>query len=198
VKTEEIAEARRLYEAATSEIPSTLSDEEIDRLVHERTAAERAFMMQAAPAVLAEVEALAAEVAKLRTIPADWHDQRRRADDLAAELEQRRCGGRELGKTVEFLAELIKGAFVRGAEDPIGALRMLGNHLAEVFESEGGLSPGEFIRVQQALDARESEEEARQREGDERRRVEVSRSLADFAHGQRPLAEHERAFQDGA
>ena len=59
---------------------------------------------------------------------------------LVADLEQARRGGKELGKTVEFLAELIKSAFVRGADDPIGALNMLGNHLGEVLESEGGLS----------------------------------------------------------
>jgi hypothetical protein len=117
---------------------------------------------------------------------------------LVAELEQAKRGGKELGKVVEFLAELIKDAFVRGADDPIGALHMLGNVLAELLESEGGLSSDDFNRVYRALEARRSEEEGRLREGDERWRVEVSRSLADIAHAQRPPTEHERAFQDGA
>lgn len=116
---------------------------------------------------------------------------------LIAELEQARRGGKELGKNVVFLMELIKDAFVRGADDPIGALNMLGNVVAEVFEDEGGLSPAEFSRVQQALDARETEQATREYEEAERRRAEVSRSLADIAHAQRPLTEHERAFQDG-
>src|SRR4051794_34160056 len=52
------------------------------------------------------------------------------APALLDALEQARRGGRELGKSVVFLMDLIKGAYVRGAEDPIGALNMLGNHLA--------------------------------------------------------------------
>ena len=59
---EQLADAEALYAAATADIPGTLPDEEVDRLVHERTVAERTFMMQAAPALLAEVKRLQAEL----------------------------------------------------------------------------------------------------------------------------------------
>jgi hypothetical protein len=61
--TEQIPDAEALYAAATADIPGTLPDEEIDRLVHERTVAERTFMMQAAPALLAEVKRLREHIA---------------------------------------------------------------------------------------------------------------------------------------
>lgn len=133
--TDPLADAQALYAAATADIPGTLSDEEIDRLVHERTVAERTFMMQAAPELLAEVK-------------------QQRAD-----LEQFRRGGQELGKVVDFMGGLIKDAFLRGADDPIGALHMLGDYLAEITADEGGLSVEEHNRVYRALDARRVEAE---------------------------------------
>jgi len=102
---------------------------------------------------------------------------------LVAEVEKLRRGGKELGKIIDFMGDLIKDAYLRGAHDPIGAVQMLGNALAEVLESEGGLSVAEFSRVQWALDAREADEELRLREEDERRRAEVSRSLAETTPG---------------
>jgi hypothetical protein len=116
---------------------------------------------------------------------------------LRAELDQAKRGGKELGKSIVVLMELIKDAYLRGADDPIDALHMLGNMLAEVFEDEGGLSPDDFNRVHRALEYRRSEEEERLREENARLRAEVSRSLADIAHDQRPLTASERAFQDG-
>lgn len=73
---------------------------------------------------------------------------------LLDEIERGRRGGKELGKTLVFLAELIKGAFRRGETDPIGALLMLGDHLAHLFEDEGGLSADEHNRIYRALEAR--------------------------------------------
>lgn len=147
MNTEEIAEARRLYEAATADIPPLASDEEIDRRLHERTVAERTFMARMAPALLAD-------------------------------LEQTRRGGRELGKTLVFLTELIKGAYLRGADDPIDALHMLGDHLAEVLEGEGGLSVDDFNRVYRALEERrKTEAEVRRlREENDRLRQQASAS----------------------
>lgn len=73
---------------------------------------------------------------------------------LIAALSRSRRGGKELGRTFVFLAELVKGAFRRGETDPIGALLMLGDHLAELFEDEGGLSTEEHNRIYRALEAR--------------------------------------------
>jgi ribosome-binding protein aMBF1 (putative translation factor) len=81
---------------------------------------------------------------------------------VSAELEQSRRGGKELGKIFGFgemvpLAELIKDAYLRGADDPIDALQMLGNCLAEVFENEGGLAADDHNRVYRALEGRRTE-----------------------------------------
>lgn len=73
-------------------------------------------------------------------------------DKTRADLEQRERGGRELGKTFVLLADLIKDAFRRSADDPIAGLEMLGNHLAHLFEDEGGLSADEHNRVCRALE----------------------------------------------
>lgn len=149
---EQITEARRLLDVSMADIPGDETDKHIDLRLHERTVAERTFMMNMAGPLLAEVE-------------------------------QMKRGGAELGKIVAFLGDLIKDAYVRGADDPIDALHMLGNVVAEVFEDEGGLSPDEFNRVYRALEARRAEEEKHRREGDEQRRAEVSRTLAETTPG---------------
>jgi hypothetical protein len=77
---------------------------------------------------------------------------------MQAELEQLKRGGKELGKSIVVLTGLIKDAYLRGADDPIDALQMLGNFLAEVFEDEGGLSPDDFNRVYRALEDRRKTE----------------------------------------
>lgn len=74
--------------------------------------------------------------------------------DLLAEVEWRKRGGKELGKVVVRLAELIKAAFVKGETDPAGALLMLGDHLAELFEDEGGLPADDHNRIYRALETR--------------------------------------------
>jgi hypothetical protein len=52
---------------------------------------------------------------------------------LLAALEKSRRASKELGKAVVFLTELMKDAFQQGGTDPIGALHMIGNHLAEAL-----------------------------------------------------------------
>jgi hypothetical protein len=109
---------------------------------------------------LAEIDARAAGLFEYVTLPSE-------ADQLAgvdvpalitevkrqrANLEQSRRGGKELGKSVEFLGGLIKDAFLRGADDPIGALHMLGDFLSNLFEDEGGLTVEEHNRVYRALE----------------------------------------------
>lgn len=144
--------------------------------------------------------------------------------EVEAERDMLKRGGAELGKTLVFLAELIKDAYVRGADDPIDALHMLGNYLAEVPASEGGLHFDDFSRVYRAL------EDRRKAEGEvERLRAEVKReqercnevgSWLDSTKAKRnelaaevvrlreenarlraelgrPLTDNERAFQDG-
>jgi hypothetical protein len=85
---------------------------------------------------------------------------------VLANLKQARRGAQELGKSVVFLAELIKDAYVRGADDPIDALHMLGNYLAEVLEDEGGLSVDEHNRVHRAMEDRRAEAERIEAERD--------------------------------
>lgn len=101
-----LADAEALYAAATADIPGTASDEEVDRLVHERTVAERTFMMQAAPALLAEVKLL-----------------RKELDLLRAELPRmcarvREQAAQELQDTVKGIVEraVRKGYDIGGAE----------------------------------------------------------------------------------
>lgn len=77
--------------------------------------------------------------------------------DLNDQLEQRKRGGEELGKSFVFLAELIKDTFRRSADDPIAALHMLGDHLSNLFEDEGGLSVDDHNRVCRALEDRRRE-----------------------------------------
>lgn len=77
--------------------------------------------------------------------------------DLNDQLEQRKRGGEELGKSFVLLAELIKDTFRRSANDPIAALHMLGDHLAHLFENEGGLSVDDHNRVCKALEDRRRE-----------------------------------------
>ena len=74
--------------------------------------------------------------------------------EVEAERDQLRRGSKELGKVIAFLADLIKDAYLRGADDPIDAMQMLGDCLAEVLEGEGGLSPDDFNRVYRALEVR--------------------------------------------
>lgn len=96
---------------------------------------------------------------------------------LLANLKQARRGAQELGKTVVFLTRLIKDAFVRGADDPIDALHMLGNFLAEIFEDEGGLSTDEHNRVYRALEARRADEERAKAERDASERAAVAAAV---------------------
>lgn len=112
---------------------------------------------------LAEIEARAESV---RTWKAVWGPpipQLCDVDipDLLAEIKRSRRGGKELGRTFIFLAELIKDAFRRGETDPTGALLMLGDHLAELFEDEGGLAADEHNRIYRALEARREGSAAR-------------------------------------
>lgn len=71
---------------------------------------------------------------------------------VVAERDALKRGGEELGKFVEALTGLIRDAYRHGATDPIEAVHMLGNHLAEVFEDEGGLPIDEYNRVFRALE----------------------------------------------
>ena len=70
-------------------------------------------------------------------------------------LNRSRSGARELGQIVVFLTDLMKDAFQRGGSDPIGALHMLGNHLAEALVSDEDAD--EFNRVYRALEQRRGE-----------------------------------------
>jgi hypothetical protein len=72
--------------------------------------------------------------------------------EYRAEIERLQRGGKELGKIVVILGDLIKDAYVKGADDPIGALHLLGDYLAEVLEGEGGLPVDEHNRVYRALE----------------------------------------------
>ncbi|MFE9099786.1 hypothetical protein [Actinomadura geliboluensis] len=83
---------------------------------------------------------------------------------------RRERGGKVLGEIVVRLAELIKTAFAKGETDPAGALLMLGDHLAELLEDEGGLPSDDHNRVYRAL---------------ERRRDEVERLSTELAETQR-------------
>ncbi len=74
------------------------------------------------------------------------------AVELQAERDQLRRGGRELGGIVTHLTELIKDAWKEGATDPVGALHMLGNHLAEILPDGGGLCVDEFDKTYRALE----------------------------------------------
>jgi hypothetical protein len=56
---------------------------------------------------------------------------------LEAERDQIQRGGQELGGIVTYLTELINDAWKTGATDPIAALHMLGDHLAEALPEEG-------------------------------------------------------------
>jgi hypothetical protein len=78
-------------------------------------------------------------------------------DDARADIEKRKRGGEELGKRFVFLAELIKDTYRRSADDPIAACQMLGDHLAHLFEDEGGLSVDDHNRVCRALEDRRRE-----------------------------------------
>lgn len=102
---------------------------------------------------------------------------------LLAEIEWRKRGGKELGKVVVRLSELIKDAFQRGEGDPIGALQMLGDYLAHLFEDEGGLPTDEHNRVYRAL-----EDRRRDLAEVERLRAELAKALEEERH-QRETAE---------
>ena len=72
-------------------------------------------------------------------------------DHLHREIERLEAGGKELGWLVVQLAELIRDAYRLGATDPIGALHLLGDHLADLLPDEGGLEADEHNRIYRAL-----------------------------------------------
>ena len=114
-------------------------------------------------------------------------------DRLRAELDRAGRGGRELGRIVVRLAELIKAAFVKGETDQAGALLMLGDHLAELLEDEGGLSTDDHNRIYRALEQQRAEVERLRKELATTAHVaKVTGEKADALRGQRDRAETER------
>lgn len=106
--------------------------------------------------------------------------------DLLAEVERSRRGGKELGKTVVFLAELIKDTYRRGETDPIGAVLALGHHLAELFEDEGGLPTDEHNRIYRTLENKHRAQAGRDRLAEQVKRVRQLMQPNDLNGGRTP------------